>query len=354
MLGKTRSWLLGGILLLAPSGAMAQTTPAAQTPAQGAQPPPPMPAELTIDPPPPLTAVAARVNGQNVPEMAVYRGLLSMPPQVREQARKDVLNHLIENTIIDQYLNKLNIPVDAKEVDGHVQKIKSEAAKDKQDFTKLLGKLHLTEDDLRRELTSALRWDKFVLQQGTDKALQGLFEKNVDMFDGSRVQARHILIPLTGGKEAAQAKAVALKKHIEADVAQQLSKLPSSTDALAREKERTQILDKTFADYAVKESSCPSGKKQGGDLGYFPRVGHLVEPFAKVAFALKPYQLSDPVATEFGYHLILALDHRPGKEVKFADVKPYVLEVYSERLREAILTQYKPRSEIVIVEKKKD
>src|SRR5207302_1268246 len=108
-----------------------------------------------------------KVNGQVIPEIAVYRSLLSVPAELREQARKDVLNFLIENTIIDQYLGQLKVAVDPKDIDAHVLKIKTEAAKDKQDFTKMLGKLYLTEDDLRRELNCGLRWDRFVLQQGT-------------------------------------------------------------------------------------------------------------------------------------------------------------------------------------------
>jgi peptidyl-prolyl cis-trans isomerase C len=343
MFARTLTTLLGGILLLAPAAAIAQTPPA---------PPPPMPPMATVEAPPAPTVVAAKVNGQVIPEIAVYRSLLSVPAEDRKLARKDVLNFLIENTIIDQYLNQLKIAVDAKDIDAHVQKIKTEAAKDKQDFTKMLGKLYLTEDDLRREMACGLRWDKFVVQQGTDKVLHDLFDKNPDMFNGSRVQARHILIGLKDGKEAAQAKALALKQQIEAAVAQEVAKLPASADELARAKERAKILDKIFADVAAKESSCPSGVKAGGDLGYFRRVGDMVEPFAKVAFALKPYQLSDPVATDFGYHLILPLDHKAGKDVKFEEVRPFVQEVYGERLREAILAQYKPRSQIVIEEKK--
>jgi peptidyl-prolyl cis-trans isomerase C len=171
------------------------------------------------------------------------------------------------------------------------------------------------------------------------------------MFNGARVQARHILIPLKEGQEKAQSEAVRVKKQIESDVADQVSKLPAAADELAKEKARADVLVKIFADAAAKESSCPS-KSQGGDLGYFPRAGAMVEPFAKVAFAQKPYQMSDPVATEFGYHIILTLDHKAGKDVKFDDVKPFVQEVFGERLREAILAQYKPRSKITIEEKK--
>ena len=81
----------------------------------------------------------------------------------------------------------------------------------------------------------------------------------------------------------------------------------------------------------------------------------MVEPFARAAFALKPFQMSDPVATEFGYHLILAIDYKAGKDVKFEDkpIKAFVQEVYGERLREAILTAYKAKSKVEIVERKK-
>ncbi len=57
-----------------------------------------------------------------------------------------------------------------------------------------------------------------------------------------------------------------------------------------------------FKELAKKYSTCPSGKK-GGDLGQFDR-GQMVREFEQAAFALKTGRISEPVKTQFGYHLI--------------------------------------------------
>jgi peptidyl-prolyl cis-trans isomerase C len=340
MFTRSRHALIGCIVLLSTGLLAAQTT----------QFPPP-----NVEPPPSRDLVAARVNGQAIPELAVYRGLLRVPLQRRPEARKDVLNYLIDNMIVDQYLLQLKIPVDAKEVEEHILKVKKEAADEKKDFKKLLEELVINEDELRTELTGALRWDKFVLRQGTDKVLQDFFKNNLEMFNGSQMHARHILMPVTDGKkEETAVKLSVIKKKIEDEVAQALAKLPATADAITREKERAKALEIAFAEAAMKHSTCPSNK-DGGDLGLFPRAGAMVEPFALAAFALKPFQMSDPVATEFGYHLILAVEYKAGKDVKFEDkqVKAFVQEVYGERLREAVLAAYKSKSKIEFVERKK-
>ena len=57
-----------------------------------------------------------------------------------------------------------------------------------------------------------------------------------------------------------------------------------------------------FGAIAQNVSLCPSGKK-GGDLGTFSR-GKMVKEFEKAAFALEKGQTSEPVKTQFGYHII--------------------------------------------------
>lgn len=59
---------------------------------------------------------------------------------------------------------------------------------------------------------------------------------------------------------------------------------------------------KTFEELAKSFSKCPSGK-QGGDLGEFGK-GRMVKSFEDAAFALEVNQVSSPVRTQFGYHLI--------------------------------------------------
>jgi len=131
-------------------------------------------------------------------------------------------------------------------------------------------------------------------------------------------------------------------------VAQGLAKLPPDSDNLAREKERGRLMEESFGAMAKQKSACPS-KDKGGDVGAFPRAGFMVEPFAKAAFDLKPYQMSDVVATQFGYHLILVTGRQAGKPgVKFEDAKEVVRDIYGGRLRESLIAQLKPKATIAI------
>ena len=308
----------------------------------------PAPAPVVSTAPPRPTGVAATVNGQEIPEVAVWRALRQFPPAEHMVARKEILNHLIDNTLIDQYLNALKITVEPAEVDKLIEELKGELAKAKKDYAKELESMLLTEAEFRTEVIAQMKWDKFLKQQGTDEALKKFFDARPDVFDGTLVRARHIL--LTPGEDPAkQAQAEQQLLQIKAALQAEAQKAADATqgDELAKAQAKGKKLEELFAIQAGQHSQCPS-KRDGGDLQFFPRVGAMVEPFADAAFKLNIYDMSDVVKTEFGYHLILCTAKNPGKQRTFEEVKEDVRGVYAMRLREAVISQMKPRAQITI------
>ncbi len=298
------------------------------------------------------SAVAASVNGQPILESAVQRALEHVPPTKRDEARKEILDHLVETAVVDQYILQLPQYTAAKEeIDKKEEVVRAELQQQKLDFNKWLGEMKFTEPELRQEIAADLRWNKFCDSQADDARLKQLFASEKDVFDGSQVRARHILLTpaLTDAKavETATTQLRAIRKEIEAKVDQGMAEC-KETDALKREERRRQLLDDAFAEAARTNSQCPS-KAQGGDVDYFQRSGRMVEPFSKAAFALKPFQMSDVVLTQFGVHLILVTDHKAGLDVKYDEVKDDVKDEFCDRLREQVVAKYKPTAKIEIL-----
>jgi parvulin-like peptidyl-prolyl isomerase len=293
---------------------------------------------------------AATVNGQPIAETAVQRGLKRVPPAEHAKARPEILNYLIDNLLIDQHLTAQKIGADPKDVEARVTEIKNEIKKQGQDYGKMLTELMLTEEELRSQVAADLRWEKYAVAQGTDAALKDLFTKHPEMFDGSMVHARHILLspgPEPAAMAAAQTQLKQVKTQLEAQAIADVAKMPDNANLLARDQARAERLSELFADQARKMSTCPS-KAEGGDLNWFPRAGSMVEPFAAAAFALKPGQMSEPIQTPFGYHLILVTGRKPGAPTKFEDVKDEVREMFCQQLRDNLVAQLRPKAKIVI------
>ncbi len=340
------------------SAALAQQppagTPPASPPVQPVTPPPAgtpapvVPAQPPAKPAVRPTGVAATVNGREIPEVAVWRALRQFPEAEHPTARKEILNHLIENALIDQYLDALKITVEPAEVDKLIGELKGELAKAKKDYAQELEAMMLTEAEFRAEVAAQMKWDKFVKQQGTDQALKAFYDKRPDIFDGTLVRARHILLPLETdpAKQAAAKKTLLdIKAAVQAEEAK--AEAAAQGDALAKQQAKGKRAEEVFAEYAKQKSVCPS-KVNGGDLQFFPRVGAMVEPFAEAAFKLNLYDMSDVVETEFGYHLILLTAKNPGKARKFEEVKEDVRAVYAMQLRTAVIGQMKPKAQITV------
>lgn len=304
-------------------------------------------AQPTPSTPPAQNTVAATVNGQPIYEVAVQRGLARIPPVKREEARPELLKFLIDNLLIEQHLQQAKVAVEDKEIDDRIAQMKAELEKQKQEWDGFLKKLNLTEAELRTHITADLRWEKFVNTQATDEVLTDLFNKNKEIFDGTAVRARHILLSPPVGEEAAQEAIktlTACKQQVEAEVAEGLAKVPADK----RDLSRGALVDESFSKLAKEKSVCPS-KARGGDVGMFQRIGFMVEPFAKAAFALQPYQMSEVVQTQFGYHLILVTERRTGKEVKFEEIKAEAREIFAERLQEKLAAELRARSKIEVM-----
>jgi peptidyl-prolyl cis-trans isomerase C len=134
----------------------------------------------------------------------------------------------------------------------------------------------------------------------TDAALRKVYDEAAKQIgDEQEVRARHILV------------------ETEADAKALLAELKKGTD---------------FAALAKQKSKDP-GASEGGDLGYFTK-DQMVPEFAEVAFKLNKGQTSDPVKTQFGWHIIKVEDKRKRDVPSFDQVKPQ-LESYLVRKAQA-------------------
>ncbi len=93
-------------------------------------------------------------------------------------------------------------------------------------------------------------------------------------------------------------------------------------EALALAKELVERLraGEDFAELARQYSDDPGSRDNGGELGWFGR-GRMVPEFEEAAFSLEPGEISDPVKTQFGYHIIQVLEKDPARPVE-----PFILE----------------------------
>ncbi len=139
-----------------------------------------------------------------------------------------------------------------------------------------------------------------------EQKLKEFYDQNKARFSKpEQVRARHILLKTGEGKD----DAAVLK------LAQELvTKLRGGAD---------------FQALAKEYSEDPGSKENGGDLGFFER-GRMVPEFENAAFGLQPDQISDPVKTQFGYHIIQTLGKQPAFQPDFALVKDQIYRELSE------------------------
>ncbi len=120
---------------------------------------------------------------------------------------------------------------------------------------------------------------------------------------------------------------------------------------------RKEILAGTisFAAAANKYSDDPANTGgAGGDLDYFTLDSGFVEEFAEAAFKLKKGEISEPVETPFGIHLIQVTDRQEGRLPDFEKSKPYIAQAYGMQLQKQIVTAERKTAKIDIKPMPKD
>ncbi len=348
-------WMLAGLVLMSvacsksparPPAATAAATPAAPaapaaSPIAG-QPVPPPPVKPV---PATLPDVVARVNGEavskaefeNAVRMLESRAGQGVPFEKRDEVYRQVLDQLVGYKLLVQETRVRKLTVADTEVDAQVGQIRQRFPSEEA-FTKALAEQKVTLEKLKQDTKTQILITKIIDAEVTpkisvtDKDIDGFYEQNKQRFnEPEAVRASHILIRFPPNADAAA------KKQARDKADEILKKLKAGGD---------------FAALAKENSQDQGSAANGGDLGFFPK-GQMVPAFDSVAFALKPGQLSGIVETQYGYHIIKAVERRAARLVPLAEVRneisQFLTQQQQQQKAEAFVNQLKAKAKIEIL-----
>ncbi|MDP7992116.1 peptidylprolyl isomerase PrsA [Bacillus sp. MHSD_36] len=193
--------------------------------------------------------------------------------QMKQQYGKQVLN----NMVMEKVLIK-NYKVEDKDVDKKFDEMKKQYG---DQFDTLLKQQGIKEETIKNGVRAQLAQEKAIEKTITDKELKENYKPEI--------KASHILV-----------KDEATAKKVKEELGQ----------------------GKSFEELAKQYSEDTGSKEKGGDLGYFT-AGKMVKEFEDAAYKLKKDEVSEPVKSQFGYHIIKVTDikeQKPFDEVK-GDIK---------------------------------
>jgi foldase protein PrsA len=221
------------------------------------------------------------------------------------QMGPQVLQEMVQEKLIAQYAKSNNITVSDAQIDAKENQIKANFPTGSWD--EMLKARGLTEAEVREALREQLIIDQALANdvKVTPAQIKDYFDKNHASFDKpEEVTARHILV-----------QSPVLAAQIEADLK----------------------AGQSFTDLAKKYSTDPGTKDKGGELGPF-RQGQMVPAFDKYAFSAPIGQISPPIKSPFGYHIIQVESRTPGQKATLASATPQITETLRQQ-QEAPLTQ---------------
>jgi parvulin-like peptidyl-prolyl isomerase len=234
------------------------------------------------------------------------------------QLRNAIVRSLVEQAQFEIAAEELNVTVSDEDVDKRLDELKEEFFQgDEQKYKDELEAQGLTEEqvksDLRTRLLSEKVFEKVASEvEVTDDEVQAYYDDNAAQFEtpASR-EVRHILV---------KSKARADQLHAQ---------LEDGAD---------------FAKLARQYSQDPASKKDGGKFN--AQQGATVAPFDKVAFDLDTGELSEPVKTQFGWHIIKVEDKRAKPIPAFDDVKDQIQSYLARRAQAELVGKLRESAKV--------
>ncbi|MCY8939193.1 peptidylprolyl isomerase [Peribacillus frigoritolerans] len=238
----------------------------------------------------------ASIDGEKINEDELYDALVA-------GYGADTLDLLITNKLVELEAEKARIKIKDEEIQKEID-VMVESYGDEKSLKEQLEASGSSMDALKKDIVVYLQTKKLVEPRitVTDDEISTYFEDNKDTFaQAEQVEASHILV-----EDEKTAKKVAKELAAGGD----------------------------FAKLAAEYSADTETADNGGNLGYFGK-GDMVEEFENVAFDLDINKVSDPVKTEYGYHIIKVTGKKEAKKANLEDSKEVIKEtLLSERLQE--------------------